>query len=442
MYSEVDNGKGIIRTTWNKVRSKAYAVNAELTKIIDEISPNKDYPIYLVYYPYGANSSDDISPFIPDQYGDLYRLNDNKINKKIISELGYAANSAPLALLLDKNIEVFMDTLQSQRTSIPVMKYKPGDIFPLSAILQTTNSKNYAPNNILKATSGTRSSFLLPKINVQAKFDHLIRDFRVKCDKPNSYYDHYHIFKDLCQIPLISNNWKSCLIYFTYPWIKKISHDPAWEKLRLYLYQYDWNNMLFNRNHIYFDFIFSVLQASLKFKPSPYFADTAKYLFKIAIGEAFGYQPCTTNDDLPLEGLQKAFTSSYGIDYSPTIMTTTRANNKNQKPIYYSLQYPTMNAFSYRSRKTTSALYELSELCELIEAYKKQIVLNSDMLKSNELMNTINTKNFIFIHNMPQAKKKIVNSKDIVMQDSQFLDKNGLKINTDAKFFRGCIKVL
>jgi hypothetical protein len=81
--TEIDERKGLVRTYWKDVRERVASVDAVFAKLIDELSPDKNYPLYLAYYDYGVFTGDTISAILPDSNGSYYRLSDTKAPKKL-----------------------------------------------------------------------------------------------------------------------------------------------------------------------------------------------------------------------------------------------------------------------------------------------------------------------------------------------------------------------
>ena len=56
--THIDNKKGMIKTYWADIRNRVAKVEPTFTKLVDDISPDKSFNIYLAYYPYGAIEAD------------------------------------------------------------------------------------------------------------------------------------------------------------------------------------------------------------------------------------------------------------------------------------------------------------------------------------------------------------------------------------------------
>src|SRR3990167_4649311 len=163
MVTEVDEGRGLVKTYWSEVRHRVAKVEPVFAKLIDKLAPDRSFPLYLVYLPYGALKGDVFSSFIPKQEGGYYRLSDPNAPEDVIKNLGYGKDSSPLGMVLEKELEYFID-LKNEGITIPNAIYGPGSFFPLSRALGKKGNRTYAPNGLLTVTSGARSTFMLPNV--------------------------------------------------------------------------------------------------------------------------------------------------------------------------------------------------------------------------------------------------------------------------------------
>lgn len=444
----MDERKGLVKVSWADVRKRVAKVEPDFTSIVDELNPDSSFPLYLAYYPYGDLKGDTQSTFLPLRNGGYFRLSDTNAPKDIIKNLGYGKNSAPLALLLENNMELFID-LQEDRITIPRALYTPGAFFPLARILSRNNSRTYAPNGVLTLTSGARSTFLLPNIGCAINHSNLQRDFNVQNPPPKSLYDHWHVFKEIINSGVINCDWKSCLIYFSQKWLDKLESDKAWLKLKLYLHELAWLNYEYVRNHFYYDIAFSVIQKKRNLKPNPYLVDTAKHLFTTAIGAAPGYAPACNNEALPVDTLQKAYIESYGLKkYYPTIVQPKHFSFENEKtPIYYSLHHPSTHVFSPKSRKISSTLSEMRELEHIMRIFSYELAKENAMCSDTIICNIAKNVEFNYYHNKTDRHRVIQSASKIISIDKRFnyigdRDKlSGATFACDAPFVRGCISI-
>ena len=200
----------------------------------------------------------------PKQDGTFYRLTDSDVPKDIYKHLGYSINNAPLGMVLEKQLELFID-LKSEGITIPWLVYTPGMFFPFSAILSIKNHRTYAPNGILSSTAGARSVFMLPNIGSSMNHSILQRDIGIKCPTPKSLYQHWNIFKKITA----RSDWRCCVMYFAENWVTKLHSDSSWLPLKQYLHEQAWKHSEYERNRIYYDMTFSMIQKKEKFKAKP-----------------------------------------------------------------------------------------------------------------------------------------------------------------------------
>ena len=118
MFTIVDEKKGVVKTYWSEVRDRFEKVNPHLSKLIDAVSPGKNMPIYLVYFPYGMLKGDTKQSYLPLCDGGHVTLSDVNIHKDIHQDLSYGMYSSPLGMILDKYIEYFIEFDNQCRTSI------------------------------------------------------------------------------------------------------------------------------------------------------------------------------------------------------------------------------------------------------------------------------------------------------------------------------------
>src|SRR3990167_9221569 len=199
MNTSTNEGRGLIKTYWEHVRERVFKVEPVFAKLVDKLSHDKSYPVYLAYYPYGALTGDTESPFIPKQEGGFYRLSDPSAPNDVIKNLGYGKNHSPMGMVLDKNIEWFID-LKDSKISIPWLIHTPGKIFSFARNLSRMSDRIYAPNGMLTTTSGARSVFMLPNIGCITNHANLQREFNVQSHPPKSLYAHWLVFKKIISL--------------------------------------------------------------------------------------------------------------------------------------------------------------------------------------------------------------------------------------------------
>lgn len=448
MLTETDEGRGLVKVYWSDIRERVAKVEPSFASIVDELNPDDSFPIFLAYYTYGELIGDSHSPLLPKVDGGYYPLFDQNAPKDVIQHLGYGKGSLPLGMILDKNFEFFID-LKDKGISIPWSVHSPGKFISFARNLSNKGRHIYAPNGIMSTSSGSRSAFMLPNIGCIVLHSSLRRDYNVQNSPPKSLYDHWHIFKEITNSPVSECDWRSCLMYFSENWIKKLHTDKAWLRLKLYFHELAWQYFEYDRNRIYYDIAFSVIQHKRNLKPNPYLADTARHLFTTALGAALGYAPACDERSLPLKVLQKAFIESYGMKkYIPTILQPAFFNfEKDTLPVYYSLQNPTTHIFSPKSRKMSSTLFEMRELQHLMQIFSEELSKDNNLCSDTIISRIASEVQFNYFHNKPDRHRVIQSSEDIVNLDNRFnfaypehkID--SALFASDAKFVRGCISI-
>ena len=224
MYTEHDERRGLVKTHWANVRDRVHKVAPEFAALVDEVDPGKELPLFLAYYPYGQLTSDIISPILPKVDGGVYRLSSIETPKEVFKHLGYGADTSPLVMILDKNLEIYIDENEDNST-IPLRLLKPSDMYGLSHFLNTQNQKTSTPAGILNFISGSRSTFMLPYIGCATHHENLKRDYNISTPVAKNTYDHWLLFKEIANHPNVNCNWRSCLIHFSKEWADKILNN-------------------------------------------------------------------------------------------------------------------------------------------------------------------------------------------------------------------------
>ncbi len=443
MYSDIDERKGLVKTNWQYVRKRVAKVEPAFAKMVDELNPDESFVVYLAYYPYGAIKGDTESTLLPTHQNTYYRISNPDTPQDVLKQLGYSKNSAPFAMLLEKNLELFVE-LPDEKISIPWILYSPGSIFPFARILSRKHRRTYDPNGVLTLSSGARSTFMLPNIGCATYHANLQRDFNVQVPTPKSMHEHWNVFREITNSQVLNCDWRSCLLYFGSKWLEKLDSDSAWLPLKLYLHELAWYHCEYQRNRFYYDLSFSIIQKNRNLKPNPYLADTARHLFAIALGAAPGYAPAINDDALPTQAIQQVFTDSYRLDkYDPIILQPTHFNyEQDDMPIYYSLQHPSTHMFSPKSRKISSTLSEMRELHHITNIFSKELAKENSLCSDTILSKITSNINFDFFHNKPDRHQIIQASHLMAQCDTRFkYQGQESKFASDSPFVRGCIRI-
>lgn len=447
MVTEQDERTGVVKTHWSAVRDRVASVEPRFAEMVDELAPDESFPLFLVYLPYGALKGDTTSSYLPDGEGSYYQLSDSVIPKDIKTHLGYGQDGSPMGMVLEKQLEYFID-LKDKKITIPWLLYTPGDFFPFSTVLGCHSPRVYAPNGLLTVTAGARSVFMLPNIGCNVNHINLQRRFNIKDMAPKSLYDHWHVFRDIIKHESQTSDWKVCIVYFSEKWVKYLHADTQWMKLKLYLYETAWRKFEYDRNRVYYDIAFSLIQERRNLRLNPYLIDTAKHLFTIALGAVPGYAPACTEDSLPMYLLQDIFLETYGLKkYIPTIMQPSHFYFESTiLPIYYSLQHPSIHSFSPRSREASSTLFEMRELEHIMRVFCEE--LSGQGVCSDTILGQVAKKTaFHYYHNKSDAHNIVLPSNELSELDARFAilpshcQSDKMRFASDAPFVRGCVSI-
>ncbi|HAU2339763.1 TPA: hypothetical protein NHL35_000837 [Legionella pneumophila] len=438
----MDNNEGVVQTYWTEVRNKFEKADPYLSKLIDNVSPDK-LPIYLLYFPYGMLKGDTKSSYMPLLDGGYIKLSDTGVDKKIVNDLGYGMYSSPLGMVLDKFIEYFIEFDDK------VFTYYisgPGTIFNTGMLLKNKNSRNYSPNGVLKATAGARTAFMLPSINSHNGINKLSKLVNQDLTTPRNHNDHFELFKAINQHD--NSNWKVCLAYFSEKWVKHLLTDPAWVEIKNYMLEAKNKNDSFSVNSAYYDIFYSKAQKDRNLRTSsPYLTNTAIHLIKIALGEHPGYVPATTANFLPIESIQKFISESFQLKRTPTIMVPhSLVYEKEKEPVYYSLQNPTTPHFLTKKNEKVTANQEIDIIYRILNKFIEEMSKQDSLLAGTVFSDISDHIRFNYFHNYPPKDSNLINnSRQLSKLDPRFnfsSYKNGeSEFCFEGQFLRGCIQI-
>lgn len=442
MFTTEDEGKGLVKTTWENVRARFSKVDPYLAKLIDKVSPNNEFPIYLLYFPYGMLKGDTTSSYFPLMGGGIAKLSDPNIDKTILNDLGYGMNSSPVGIILDKSIEYFVEVNDQ---AFPYLISGPGTIFNRRFLLEKKGGRNYRPNSVLSATSGSRTAFMLPSINNHNGISRLSKKIGADLTTPRKLTEHFNLFKSISQYN--NNNWCSCLAYFSESWITHILTDPEWSEIKHYILSETNNKESFSAGSVFFDIFCSKVQKDRNLRTSsPYLTNTAIHLIKIALGEYPGYIPATNEDMLPLNDIQDFITNTFQLRKTPTVMIPHQLiYEKEKNPVYYSLQYPTTPHFLSKKNENVTANQEIDIINDILSKLIDEMSKDGSFLSGTVFADLSKNIRFNYFHNYPPRESKLIQSSRLLSNlDPRFThnyEKSFPEFSFEGQFLRGCIQI-
>ncbi len=345
---------GLESVTWRQVRSQITKINPKLARIIDNLKPGDEYTLILAKYPYGVDIHKAGVACFPTKEGTLTTLDNVQLlnaniatgkskNKNTAKQLlGYS--SSPLGLVLDKAVEVYVETDEGR--IIPFKVFRPGIVFGVWEIMET-------PTVVLRQSwdwsisSGVRTAFIPASISEATSHSKLQRKYKVKSYRPTTVFEHKQIFEEIAKCS--EKKWCSQILFFTEKWVQKSrSENPYWASLNAHWAHQAWFQLMQWSNQIVTNFNWEVFISELslrKIKPKPYLLNTVRHLIDIACGTIPGFVIVDDSENvMPSHTIQKAYIEDYGLkQYTPLLMQPEFLLPKGPaKAVYYSLQYPTL----------------------------------------------------------------------------------------------------
>ncbi len=456
MIQRIKEDKSLVKVFWPEIKQFVACVNPCFAELIEQLDlPAKDFPLYIARYPYGASLGAGKGAVLPNEEGNLHRLLDIHFSNEVMQDLGYGKNGLPLGMVLDKKMEYCLD-LKTQKLTLPIKMYKPGEFFSLSGALKHAFN-NANPNASFSNTvfssyfgfAGARSALMLP--NITARNNHLRLKYKLNISHgvPKCLYEHGLLFKTITDSSTLECSWKLELLYFSEIWKKNINTNPQWFKIRIYLESLLHESFSFEKDYVFYGLLFSLLQKEAGLKPSPFWTDTAHWLFTIASGAVPGYAPASDDEVIPLSTLQYAYSTIYRLEeYLPIIMIPKHFSFKEALPVYYPLKYPSMPRFSIRMRESATTLADMRGLQDLMITFKR-ILAQRDNRYYDTTPGEISRQVVFTPYHCDYDKENIIrHSKELSETDNRFnlaISHVGQKINPrfpgDASFLKGCIKI-
>lgn len=432
--------KNIQILTWKQVRKDVQQLNPELTKLIDELEPTDEYVIYKLKCPWGKHLLHEGILYLPNSEGVWVKVDDPSIDPKIADDLLYNI-TMPLGMVMKNSIELYIDVLDRV---IPFVFMPEGKLFGLWVSLHQDKSTSNHTGKISNIVSGSRSALFLPKISDAAAFKKLKKIFGLQCRVPETLIDQWNLLCELSRHQEFPQQWDTEVIYFSKKWLEP-RDDVAWKLFKNHLLESAWEGSSYLRNQVIFDLAFSCALEEKNLKPNPYLTDTVKHLFAIGQNIYPGYEVAVDNSALPLDAFQKIFDEIYGLRYKPTMLIPGYLNEDPLASIYYSLEVPTLMAFSPRSRKVTNKFEELREIKDIMQRTIDYLREDQLRLKQTPLHRLINEVSFEYYHTDEDHYNETLQTIELPKVDQKIILENqkfGNKEFCDTSpFLRGCIRL-
>ncbi|MCK4870165.1 MAG: hypothetical protein KAS93_03555 [Gammaproteobacteria bacterium] len=435
----------IVELSWDKARQELLGLNDELVRIIDEISPGRQFSLFKIKYTYGSEVVQKGQFQLPDSFGHLRQIGDSNIPESLQNKLSYNFGSNPVGVVLNKSAELYINL---DDRIIPFAIIPPGKVFGTWKILDDGIS-HCPPRFSWDLTAGARTIFMLPKISKEVKHLKLCHDYLLASDKPASLLDHHKIFTEIASYPELKDVWSMDFLFFSGKWFEKIhSNDRRWDKFKQYLLSSSWKATEFWRNKFIWDLMYTRIQNRQGIKPSAYVSDLVKHLFTLSLGVLPGFVPAVDDSLAPVSLIQKAYIESYRLDdYIPVIMHPAHFHaNLPQQRLYYSMAMPTAMELAPKSNERFSMLEYLFHTKSLLNKYLNEIHAGELGIGATPMCDIPSRVKFDYYHAdvKEQKYREIVNSEEILGVDKVFASPvKGFEKNTvppiKSSFFKGCV---
>lgn len=431
------------KLSWRQVRQDVAKVNAEFTKIIDEISPNDKHWIAKVTYPYGSLVMQKSVLMLPNKAGDIVPITDPTIDSSIQEGLGYNLNSNPVSIVLNNTFEIFLP-LEDRTIPLSGLIY-PGTAFGAWRVLNPKRPEQ--PAFLWDMTTGARSVFMLPKITEFKKHMQLKKTYNLTVDVPHSLMEHWEIFKQLANYPSFPQPWNAEILYFSHQWFKHLN-DNRWKPFYYYFHDSAWGGSELWRNQFIWDIIFSLILKNYETRLNADVMDTTKNLLYMGVGALPGFAPVRDNSAGPFEEIQRIYSKEYELrNYPPIIMQPALFNmyDKKTHPVYYSLQFPSAAEFKPSSRTRMSIISDLHEIRSLMNRCKHELLSDKFNLKGTSMSELFYRVQYDYFHNGVELHSGMRNSVEMAREDKALITTLDGHLHDafpdTCSFVKGCIRL-
>ena len=249
----------IKKVLWTDVRNIMEHINPVFFNLVDKLSPDSKFPMYLVDYCYGDLVGDDDGIFLPTETGQYVRLDSEHVPGTMLNDLAYGLTNSPLGMFFNKSFEWFLNTSDEQiNRTFPIYIDPPGTFFSIGHIINYGYTATHLPNGVLFVTAGSKSNFMIPKIGCGVMHSRIQKNYNITKPAPRSYHEHTDIFQDIVKNTNYEHHWKASVLYFSERWVENISKDPAWQEVRDYFYQTSNHRSEYAVNSDYYNHVYRV----------------------------------------------------------------------------------------------------------------------------------------------------------------------------------------
>jgi hypothetical protein len=430
--------------TWKQARKYVQKVEPKLAAIVDELSPDDSYKLYLVSYPYGSMIFEKAVLNLPNRSGEFVSFSHHTIPAAIREQLDYRV--IPMGLVLDKAIEVHAEL---DHRMIPLTLISKGRLFGAWEAFDPPYS--YFVRLAWNISSGARTTFMLPKITDKDGYQRLEKDFDIRhITMAKELPEHWKVFKALANSAKFPVKWESKILFFGKKWFEQVNAKRSWLELTNYLYGVAWQQSVFWRFHVTLNLVWQQFAMFLKLnhiKCGSYPLETLKHLITLGVGAL----PSLTAHDphetmCPIQSLQKAFLESYEINYTPTIMVPHDFNHETKGVYhYYSMNMPTLIESVPKTREVSNVMQITREIKRLLEYFRDAAWQGVLHIENTPTYKMLEVTDFNFFHSGIdlQGELQLINSvpkldKDLLLVPPGYVQKD---FCYKSKFLSGFVRI-
>lgn len=414
------------KVSWRQCRDQVRHCNPTLATIIDSIGADAELPLVHLSLRYGEQIM---------RQGRFVWPADLDVPCRRLLMAGQ-----PLFLLsLTKQLEVFVDL---HTRIVPQQIIQPGQLFVTKQLFSDKWAAATTHNTaqLWSMTAGARSVFMLPKIAEKGGHDKLQKNFHCYPEKPQTFTEHWRVFRDLSQAQGFTEAWHMEVLIFPANW-QQYLQEPAFQALRDYLFAQLWQVAEMWRAQVFWHLQLSRIHALREIRSSVYHRDIARHVLIIASGILPGFAPAQSSESLPLRGLQQAYQDVYGLTpWAPVIMQPQLVSTENKLPVYYALQYPSAIEIANKSTSRTSLLTDTFLIASLLKRYAQEFVTPDVILDKDFCQTICASVDFAYYH-AEENDYNIIQALDrLPASDTRFHGSGEFPRN--SAFFKGCIQIL
>ncbi|MCK4609265.1 MAG: hypothetical protein KAT71_07275 [Gammaproteobacteria bacterium] len=440
------NFEDIREISWNEASPLIQKVNPDLHAAMDGLNPTQDYKLYHTSYSFGARIMENGVAQLPLSKNRLVPISDSRVPAEIRDQLGY--NLVPMGLIISKKIEVYKIVDVIEERVIPIALLHPGLILGLLEVMESPVS--FCARHVWDAVAGGRSLYMLPKTTNSEKFQKLRRELGLKATIPRRYIDHWQVFTEIANQVAPNDDWQLEIIFLGKKWTEHKLKENSWLGFVYQLQKRLITGSSYFRNQLTFNIMwqsFAKILAKRRYRPDTYLFDTLKHVVAMFSGVIPGFRPINMDEDLgPIENFKDIFINGYGIEYAPTIMGPYHFNYAtDNKPIYYSLQIPTLLESMPKFVVSESLLADLIKLRDLVKMFLDAADNNLLNIDGTIVEEALSITSFEFYHAKEEAINHIRPTNIMPNEDDSLTKFRGkasdLPFAENSKFLQGCIKI-